>query len=168
MKKRILPILAGLWPYLLVGTFLMFMWFTPDVLASVNPVLILFGMVLLGPALGTVFLLLDLKSRMLSPVLLAKWNLTAKLIHIPFYIVMFLLGFLVAPLAAPFFFILDVMALCTSSGIGIAAILRARREDGASTGWALLHIALHCFFVTDVLSAFLVRKRLRTAVYSCN
>ena len=156
MKKRILPIFAGLWPYLLVGTFLIFMWFTPDVLASVNPVLILFVMVLLGPALGTIFLLLGLKSRMLSPVLLAKWNLTAKLIHIPFYIVMFLLGFLVAPLAAPFFFLLDVMALCTSSGIGIAAVLRARKEGQATIGWAVLHIFMHCCFVLDVISAFLL------------
>lgn len=161
MKKRFLPILAGLWPYLLVGTFLMLIWFTPDILASVNPVLILFVMVLLGPALGTIFLFLGLKSKKLSPALLAKWNLTAKLIHIPFYIVMFLLGFLVAPLAAPFFFILDVMALSTSSGIGIAAVLRARREGLLSIWETVVHTLLHCFFVTDVVSAFLINKRLR-------
>ena len=72
-----------------------------------------------------------------------------------------LLSFWVMPLFAPFFFFLDAAVLFLSSGFGIAAALRARKEGQAATGWAVLHILLHCCFVLDVISAFLIRKKLR-------
>ncbi len=163
MKKPILPILAGLWPYLLVGTFLYLIWFTPEALRDVSPVLILFAVVLLGPVLGVVCLLVGLRSGAVSPAQLSGWSLAVKLAHIPFYVAVFLLTFLAVPLAAPFFLLLDIMTLCTSSGLGIAAILRARREGVVKTGWAITHCFAHCIFAADVISAFLVRKRLRIA-----
>lgn len=162
MKKRVLPVLAGLWPYLMAGLFLYLMWFTPEVFASVSPVLLFLFVVLLGPILGLVCLMAGLRSADLSPGLLAKWNLRVKLAHIPFYVVIFLLVALAVPLSAPFFFVFDVMVLCSGSGFGIAAIIRARRNGLLSKVQALMHILLHLCFVTDVVSAFLICKKLRT------
>lgn len=159
MKKRLLPLLAALAPYLMVSAFLFVIRFTPELLSLVSP-LLLYGLILsLGPALGVVCLVFGLRSA--SPALAAKWNLFVKLTHIPFYIVILLLSFWVMPLFAPFFFFLDAAVLLLSSGFGIAAALRARKEGQAATGWAVLHILLHCCFVLDVISAFLIRKKLR-------
>ena len=68
VKKRVLPVLAGLWPYLMAGLFLYLMWFTPEVFASVSPVLLFLFVVLLGPILGLVCLMAGLRSADLSPV----------------------------------------------------------------------------------------------------
>jgi len=159
VKKRVLPILAALAPYLMVCVMLCVIRFTPERLQSVSPLHFFCLILLLGPILGFVCLVSGLRSA--SPALVAKWNLFVKLAHIPFYILIFLLTALALPLFAPFFFLLDAAVLFLSSGFGIAAALRARNEGHIATGWAVLHILLHCFFVLDVISAFLIYKKLR-------
>ena len=124
------------------------------------PVLTPLFILVCGPLLGLICLLVGLKSGSLSPALLARWDLAVKLAHSPFYCVICFL-FLVLPLFWSFLLVFDVMALCVSSGFGIAAALRARKEGQAATDWAVLHILLHCCFVLDVISAFLIRKKLR-------
>ena len=70
MKKRVLPILAALAPYLMVCAFLCVIRFTPELLSLVSP-LLLYGLILsLGPALGVVCLVFGLRSA--SPALAAK------------------------------------------------------------------------------------------------
>ena len=167
MRKYILPFLAGLFPYLIVAVFLYLLWFTPEVLYMAlnlnitSPLLIFCLILLLCPILGFVCLMTGLLSADLSPSLLAKQNLAVKLAHIPMYVVFFLLTFLAMPLFAPFFFLLDISVLFLSSSFGISAIIRARQNGLISTGWAALHTILHYIFVLDVISAFLVWKRLR-------
>ena len=163
MKKRVLPVSAILVPYLMAASFLCLLRFTPELLLYVSPLLVYFLILLLGPVLGFVYLLVGLKSTTLSPTLLAKWNLWVKLAHIPFYMGIFLLAFLVLPLLAPWFFFLDIAVLFLSSSLGIAAVLRARKENCISTGWAIALGIAHCFFVTDVISAFLLWRKLKQA-----
>ena len=135
VQKRILPITAAIWPYLLVCVFLYIRLVQPsaDGPVSLGPVITILCILLLAPVLALVCLLWGLKAQSSAPALLAKWSLAVKLAHIPFYLLIFFL-FTIVPIFAVFLLIFDGMALCTSSGFGIAAVLRARKENCISTG----------------------------------
>ena len=164
MKKRVLPLLAGIWPYLLVCVFLYIRLIAPAADGPVSPVPVftIFCLLLLAPVLALVCLLWGLKARSSALALLAKWSLAVKLAHIPFYLLIFVL-FMILPVFGVFFFVFDTMALIVSSGFGIAAVYRARKENCFSTGWAIALGIAHCFFVTDVISAFLLRRNIKQA-----
>ena len=164
MKKRILPLLAGIWPYLLVCVFLYIRLVAPSADGPVSqvPVFMVFCILLLAPVLALVCLLWGLKARSSAPALLAKWSLAVKLAHIPFYLLIFFL-FMILPVFGVFLFLFDTMALIVSSGFGIAAVLRARKENRISTGWAIALGIAHCFFVTDVIGAFLLQRKIKQA-----
>ena len=162
MKKHVLPLLAGIWPYLLVCVFLYVGLVQPsaDDPVSQIPVITMLCILLLAPVLALVCLLWGLKAQASAPALLAKWSLAVKAAHIPFYLLIFFL-FMILPIFAAFLFVFDVMALTVSSGFGIAAVLRARKENRISTGWAIALGIAHCFFAADVISAFLLWHKLK-------
>ena len=93
------------------------------------------------------------------------WNMLVKLIHIPFYAGVFALGCLMLlAMAVPAFLLVspvllsilattDICLMLTTSMYGISAVVRLRKEGRISSRSALLHIILHLFFVTDVVSA---------------
>ena len=114
----------------------------------------------LSPALGIVTLVLGLIGPDHTAGELARQSLRIKLTHMLFYILLFL-AFWVLPVAVALFFLFDAMALIVSSSFGIAAILRARKEGRLTTGRAIGHIIAHCFFVADVISAFLLWRKLK-------
>lgn len=155
MKTSALPVLCGAYPYCYAALFLALQFY--DFQTPGLPFPILLGILALGPVLGIVGAAAGWKA---APEQAAAWGLRVKLAHIPFYVlVCFLTLFL--PLGIVFFFIIDVLTLISGTGFGIAAILRARKEGRVTTGWAVLHILLHCCFILDVISAFLIRKKLR-------
>ena len=164
MKKYILPITAAIWPYLLVCVFLYVRLVQPsaDGPVSLVPVIIILCILLLAPVLALVCLLWGLKAQASAPALLAKWSLAVKVAHIPFYLLIFFL-FMIVPIFAVFLLIFDGMALCVSSGFGIAAVVRARKEDHISTGWAIALGIAHCIFVADVIGAFLLQRKIKQA-----
>ena len=164
MKKRVLPLLAGIWPYLLVCVFLYIRLIAPTADGPVSPVPVftIFCLLLLAPVLALVCLLWGLKARSSALALLAKWSLAVKLAHIPFYLLIFVL-FMILPVFGVFFFVFDTMALIVSSGFGIAAVYRARKENRISTGWAIALGIAHCFFVADIISAFLLTRKIKQA-----
>ena len=164
MNKRVLPLLAGIWPYLLVCVFLYIRFIAPAADGPVSPVPVftVFCILLLAPVLALVCLLWGLKAQASALALLAKWSLAVKLAHIPFYLLIFVL-FMILPVFGVFFFVFDTMALIVSSGFGIAAVYRARKENCISTGWAIALGIAHCFFVIDVISAFLLRRNIKQA-----
>lgn len=104
---------------------------------------------------------------------LAFWNILIKLVHIPFYLIVFSLGilFLLAMVVPALVFFspimimlltaIDFFLMITSSMYGINAIIRAARKGYLSKKFALLHIILHFFFVTDVISAIIVYIKLK-------
>lgn len=83
-----------------------------------------------------------------------------KLVHIPFYGMTFLLGMLTiaAPALIIGLFLLDGLLMLTSSSYGIAAALRARRQDELHPLAAALLIAGHCIFVVDVVCSCILCK----------
>ncbi len=97
-----------------------------------------------------------------SPVF---WNMAVKLVHIPFYTGVFAMGcLLLLAMAVPAFLLVspvllaalaleDVCLMLTSSMYGISAAVRLRQKGLISSRSAILHILMHLFFVTDVVSA---------------
>lgn len=158
MKNRILPILGALWPYGIVGFWLLASTPAAQLLQDLFYPLLAF--LLLAPVLSILGLIQGLRDTNLSPAALAGRSLAVKLAHIPFYGLVFLL-FLILPLGFAFFFIFDALTMVVSGGFGIAAIVRARREGLLTNGQTALHAIAHCFFVADVISAFLLRRNLK-------
>lgn len=83
-----------------------------------------------------------------------------KLVHIPFYGMVFLLGMMTvaAPPMMIGLFLLDGLLMLTSSSYGIAAALRAWRQGELHPLAALLLIAGHCIFVLDVVCSGILCK----------
>ena len=160
MKKRILPILTGLWPYLTFGIYLLSAYGASQDFSIAS--IVMLCVPCLSPALGIVCLVLGLTGPGCSAEALTRQNLRIKLTHMPFYILIFL-AFLVSPIALPVFFLFDAMALIVSGGFGIAAVSRARKENHISTGWAIALGIAHCFFVADVIGAFLLTRKIKQA-----
>lgn len=104
---------------------------------------------------------------------LAFWNMIMKLVHIPFYLMIFLIGVMalvvmvvpvfvfVSPIIAITLMVIDFFLMLTSSVYGINALIRARRNGSVSTKFTVLHSMMHLFFVLDVISAVVVFLKLR-------
>lgn len=104
---------------------------------------------------------------------LALYNVLIKLVHIPFYLIIFVLGLgflfasvvpamiLVTPFLIVILFIVDVLLLLTTSMYGINAIRRAYMEGQITLTFAIVNGILHLFFVTDIVSAILVACKVK-------
>lgn len=104
---------------------------------------------------------------------LALFDMFLKLMHIPFYILIFFVAVIsavmavvpalvmVAPLMIILLFIIDVLLMLTSSMYGISALFKARKAGIISKGFLIIHIILHCLFVTDVISAVIVFVKIK-------
>lgn len=170
-KKRFFPITLAVWPYLYVVLLFVFPT-TYEVLSE----LILWG----GMALTLAIYISNIIYACIckgedSYYDLAFWNMLIKLIHIPFYLVVFLIGvfFLfaavvpvftfVAPLLIFCLFLVDVFLMITSSMYGVNALIRAGRKQVVSKTYVIINIILQFLFVADVISAVVlyikVRKR---------
>ena len=105
------------------------------------------------------------------------WNLIIKLCHIPFYIVMFILGFFMAVLSlkllGPIFIaiaiaIIDYSLLLASSVYGITGIFRAKKEGKLSLSAVVLHTLMHFIFVFDIISAIYVYAKSKKQIGEAN
>ena len=159
MKKPILPVISAVYPYLYLALFALVNLLINLLIGSSLPFALLLGILVLSPVIGVCGFF---AARKAAPEKAAGWGLTVKLCHIPFYLLVCFLC-LAVPMGAVFFFVFDVLTLISGTGYGIAAILRAWRAGTVTTGWAIVHILCHCIFVLDVISAFLLWKRLRKA-----
>ena len=96
-----------------------------------------------------------------------------KLIHIPFYILVFLIGILslfvavvpalvlVTPIMIFVLFVIDVLLMLTSSMYGISTLLKACKTGMISRKFMVINIIMHCFFVTDIISSIIVFVQLK-------
>ena len=101
---------------------------------------------------------------------LAFYDMLIKLIHIPFYILVFVLGMLLAAvMVVPIFVMLtpflilmlaigDFFLMITSSMYGISAALRLGKTGEISKTASVIYFMLHFFFVADVISAILLYR----------
>lgn len=190
MKKHVMPFLLAVWPYLLVLLILPLAWLpeealedflyqmemggSSDVLTTwVSSGLWIFLAVLF---IGNVIYALCCKD--LTALELARWDFIIKLAHIPVYVVVFLLCMLfviaiavpavlmMVLMIVPMMFLFDLIMMLTSSCYGFRALRKAKQEGLVDKKWARLHTILHWFFVTDVISAFLVWRKLRLAEHT--
>lgn len=104
---------------------------------------------------------------------LAFWNMLIKLVHIPFHLLLFLLGLIfilamvvpallfVSPILVMIFSVISWLLVLTSSVYGIMAIVRGRKMGALSTKAAILLGILHLLFVTDLIASIIVFVRMR-------
>lgn len=104
---------------------------------------------------------------------LESWNLAAKLIHIPFYVCVFLIGLVMAgamavpallfvsPMIIAMLWVVDILLMVTSSMYGAAGAVRARQSGRMRTGRAAVLTVMSFLFVLDVIAAILLRVMVR-------
>ena len=168
MKKlrKILPVVLMVWPYLFVIGFLAacdmgdngLSWFTG---LSMIGTIAVYGLNIVNAFRG-----FDRQ----EGEKLAFYDMLIKLIHIPFYILVFVLGMLLAAvmvvpifvMLTPFLILLlaigDFFLMITSSMYGISAALRLGKTGEISKTASVVYFILHFFFVADVISAILLYR----------
>ena len=111
-----------------------------------------------------------------SPRRLAFWDLVLKLCMIPFYTLIFLYAtgiatimfvipglFLAAPFVAVPLLAMSYLLMLVTSSYGFAASIRAAQRGLIPGPFAALHIALHFFPITDLISSAVLYLQLRRA-----
>lgn len=167
-KKRFFPITLAIWPYLYVVLSLAF--------ASNEK---LGGMIFYGGMLFTpvVYISNIIYACMCkeedSYYHLAFWNMLIKLIHIPFYLGVFLLGVLfllvavvpiftlLSPILILILIFVDVFLMITSSLYGVNALIRASMKQVVSKKYMIINIILQFLFIADVISAIVLYIKVR-------
>lgn len=171
MKKRsCLPILLSVWPYVVSAIF-----FGCSSENEIISTLVFMGSVALTAAIYVANIVNACTYKNVNDEYhLAFWNMLVKLIHIPFYLVVFVIGvmFLLAMVVPGLMFItpiivfilavIDFLLMITTSSYGINALIRAKRRGSVSTGFMVVNIILHVFFVTDVISAIIVFVKMKS------
>lgn len=167
MKKirKILPVILMIWPYLIALVAIL-----PDELGVVQgffAAYVIFTIVVYGFNIWNAFTIPyeDYECR------LTFYDMLIKLIHIPFYTGVFMIGLLLAlamvvpafllvsPILISFMAAIDFGLMLTSSMYGISAIVRQSRKNAISKRTASLHIVLHFIFVADVISAICIYRK---------
>lgn len=168
-KKRLFPITLAIWPYL----------YAVLVFAVPTTYEVLSGLILWGGMLLTLILYV---SHIIYACIckgedsyydLAFWNMLIKLIHIPFYLCIFLIGvFFLVVMVVPVFsllspllifclFLVDVFLMITSSMYGVSALIRAGKKQIVSKPYVVINIILQFIFVADVISATVLYIKLK-------
>ena len=151
---------------------------------SGGPFYDLFGWGTNWPTWGTLLLIIGIANILCacidrgyrSPRRLAFWDLVLKLCMIPFYTLIFLYATGIATimfvipglfLAAPFVVVpllaMSYLLMLATSSYGFAATLRAAKHGLLPGPFAALHIALHFFPITDLISSAILHLQLRRA-----
>ena len=161
--KKALPIVLVIWPYLFFVSFL-FGEENED----------LFSVFFLGYLVMTVVVyILNMINAWVykdenACYRLAFFDMLIKLLHIPFYLLVFFVGVLmfmamvvpallfVSPFIIFMLFVVDLLLMITSSMYGVSALVKAARQGKVSKRYAVVHGIIHFLFVTDVISAICV------------
>lgn len=169
-NRKWLPILLMIWPYLTVA--LMYLVFNNE---NEFQSLFLLLMIILTAVVYILNIVNASTRKSEDACQLAFWDMLMKLVHIPFYMVMFVFGLLflltmvvpalilVSPIIVIALAVIDFCLMITTSFYGINALIRARANGIVSTRSMILHIIMHLFFVLDVISAIVVFVKLKKA-----
>lgn len=152
MKKRILPILLIISPYIYVSIFV----FKLMKFAKFLPIISL--LIVAAVFIPNIIYAFVIARHGESSTSLLFWDMLLKLCNVPIYIIVFIFGFIIALFPKGFivtFFlvIFDYILLIPSSMYGVSGLLQARREGKITTAAAVGNIVLHFLFCTDVISA---------------
>lgn len=164
--RKALPIVLMVWPYLLLGVLYLF-----SLLESDTALLVFYIYCALTAAVYALNIWNACTLR--EEKQLARWSMAIKLVHIPFYLLVFCVGVvfagaMVVPallFISPFIILLlaagDWLLLMTGSVYGISAAVQAAARGRIPKADAIVCGVLHCFFVLDVVGAVLLFCRLR-------
>lgn len=161
--RKVLPIVLLIWPYLFFVGFLI----------DEEHESLLSGFFLGYLVMTAVVYLLNIINAWLykgedACYRLALFDMLIKLLHIPFYLLVFLAGVLmfmamvvpallfVSPFIIAILFVVDLLLMITSSMYGVSALVKAVKQGKVSKKYAVVHGILHFLFVTDVISAICV------------
>lgn len=160
------PIVLMVWPYLLIGVLYLFSLLSSDTASLIFRIYCVLTVAVYALNIWNACTLRDEKQ-------LARWSMAVKLVHIPFYLLVFCVGVvftgaMVVPallFLSPFILLLlaagDWLLLMTSSVYGINAAVQAAVRGRIPKADAIVCGVLHCFFVLDVVGAVLLFCRLR-------
>lgn len=161
--KKVLPIVLMIWPYLFFVGFL---------IGQENEDLFSAFFLIYFVMTAVVYILNIINAWIYKGenvcYRLAFFDMLIKLLHIPFYLLVFLAGVLmimamvvpalvfVSPFITFMFFLVDLFLMITSSMYGASALVKSVRQGKVSKKYAVVHGILHFLFVTDVISAVCV------------
>lgn len=156
--KKILPIGLAVWPYIVFLCYYTANQTYFDIYSVLTLVFYLASAVYVW-----------INRRAIGERELLFWNMTIKLVHIPYYLfcLLVVVGLFIASMIpgviviASFASVIiigsNVLLMLTSSAYGMSALIASNRE--LSTGYKVLHIIMHCTFVLDVVSAILIYRK---------
>ena len=166
--KKLLPLLLGAWPYLVLWMMSIF-----GGKEEGNHGLELLLLIALTVVVYVTNIVNAFTYKIEDAKKLAFWDMVIKLIHIPFYLIVFIAGVallmamvvpalvFVSPFLVAILAVIDFFLMLTSSAYGIHALIRAKKNGVVSVKFVMVHSILHLFFVTDVISAVIVFVKVR-------
>ncbi len=169
MKKYLLLIPSLLFPYsLLFALYCIYSGFLMDTLFWNSPLLLLFYLFVLfavSLSCNVTFLILSV-SRKWNPKSISLANLLVRLLQIPAYSMIFVLGVLlflsIFTYAVSIFFIFfDCVSIFLTGLIGAASIIRCIGTGKCTKSFAVVNGALQFVFCADVISAIIVLVKCR-------
>ena len=91
---------------------------------------------------------------------MAMAGMTVKLLQIPAYVLWFLVGMILIAFMGPILTLLvDVMTIALSGLVGLAAVIRCKREGILTGRQAILYGILQFIFCVDVFSAIILYQK---------
>ena len=166
-KKKVLPVLLMIWPYLPI--LLIFVEDPSGILPFVFD-----GLAVLVYILNIINAFTYKSANQAKE--LAHYDMVIKLVHIPFYLMIFVFGVLmlatmlvpaltgVAPIVIIMLAIVDALLMVTSSMYGVSAALKGVRSGQISGGKAVLLTVMHFIFALDVISAIILHASMKKSV----
>ena len=170
MISRIIPILLMFWPY----AFILCGFVSEEASSSFMAIYAILTLVIYAANIINAFIYKG-KHQIFE---LTLFNMLIKLIHIPFYLIVFLLGVLslflavvpalvlVTPIMIFVLFVIDILLMLTSSMYGISALIKAFKAGLITGKFMIIHMIMHCFFVTDIISSVIVFFTLKKSTTS--
>lgn len=167
MKRNILPVMLAVWPYMIMlpglfegklASILLYLYFPLTIVVYVWNMINAFKYEGENAARE-----------------LAFYNMLIKLIHIPFYLGVFILGmmFLLAsvvpalifftPMVLIYLIFSDMVLLVVTSMYGVNAIRKANRNGILTGKSAIINLTMHFIFIGDVISAIHIYRRIKKA-----
>lgn len=173
--KKYLPFILMAWPYLLFASSVMF----PDGFGGIIDIVLVLAYIILTIPVYV----LNIRNALTysgneAALKLAFYDMMIKLIHIPFYLCVVVIGLLcimamvvpafvfVSPTIVMMLFLIDWFLMLTSSMYGISAAMKSSEEGLISKKAALLYGIFHCLFVTDVISAVILYWKIKRGINS--
>lgn len=162
--KRVLPVILMIWPY----TFVAYLLWVSDIGESIFWPIIAY-ILATGVVYGVNIINAFLFPRKTKASELALFGMLLKLVHIPFYVFVFIFGMIsfgalaimpgniiTAPIMVLVLFIIDVALMATSSMYSLSAVLKMVFAKEIKIGTAVILGIFSFVFITDIVCSVII------------